>query len=61
MEEESATTTAQPTSFSDYVTILEIFTQGQKAYPDLVFIQKVGKGDILEVTQKTMKNIPEAG
>lgn len=38
MEKENATTaTAQPptTSFSDYVTILEVVTQGQKAYPDL--------------------------
>ena len=47
---------------NDCVTILQVVTQDQKSYPDLVFIKKEGKdGDVLEITQSTMKNVPEAG
>ena len=60
--EERATTQVTTVSLNDCVTILQVVTQGQKSYLDLVFIKKEGKdGDVLEITQSTMKNVPEAG
>ena len=60
--EQRATTQVTTTSLNDCVTILQVVTQGQKSYLDLVFIKKEGKdGDVLEITQNTMKNAPEAG
>ena len=57
--EERVTTQVTTTSLNDCVKILQVVTQGQKSYPDLVFIKKEGKdGDVL---QNTMKNVPETG
>ena len=62
--DEKRTTTAisQPPATTSFVIMLEVDTQGQKRYLDLVFVKRERKdGIILEVAQKSMKNVPEAG
>ena len=42
--------------------MLEVVILVKKTYPDLTFVERKVKDDvILEVTQKFMKNVPEAG
>ena len=51
MEEERATTATThfptATSLNGHITILEVVTQCQKAYPDLVFIKREGKDGVI--------------